>query len=385
MKRADQYAAELIDSFGDQRCKITETEYPLDPECSHRPTKRKQKYTKGCKKRKRSSRFQTQLSSSSSEESLQSPTSLKPKTKRNSRYRGQRSKTFELSLQKAKNCKTTIQLTQSLDLCDEKLFSVTRPVCAHENVAPIYHIKIGKNPTCTCPFAQKKNVVCKHRLWVMLFLLHVPDDSYLLQQMAFTADEVDKIFQNGSQLKHQSGSQQSTSPWVNQSNITHNFASKQAFNQSASQQAHQVPGQLYQSSTSQETSGYGHRFINEKATEKCSVTPEQCSSDQIFQKHPQIWKLRKHKKKPGRVPMCAGCRNHSFTENELQITVNGFYIPKNTEFCVSREYHFCVDLACLSHKPPGSNLKTPPMLVEVDACVDPCDVERALELGIPIF
>ena len=83
--------------------------------------------------------------------------------------------------------------------------------------------------------------------------------------------------------------------------------------------------------------------------------------------------------------MCAGCRNHSFTENELQITVNGLYIPKNTEFCVSREYHFCVDLACLSHKPPGSNLKTPPMLVEVDACVDPCDVERALELGIPIF
>ena len=74
--------------------------------------------------------------------------------------------------------KTVIKLTQ---LCEEKLFSVRRPPAyASENRAPVYHVKIGQNPTCTCPFAQKKSVECKHRLWVMLFQLEVPDISYLL-------------------------------------------------------------------------------------------------------------------------------------------------------------------------------------------------------------
>ena len=65
--------------------------------------------------------------------------------------------------------------------------------------------------------------------------------------------------------------------------------------------------------------------------------------------------------------------------------MNGLYIPQNTNFSVSRTYHFCVDLNCISRKPPGSNLLCPPVNVIVDG-TDVCltDVERAIAAGIPI-
>ena len=63
--------------------------------------------------------------------------------------------------------------------------------------------------------------------------------------------------------------------------------------------------------------------------------------------------------------MCTGCHKQSFTENALHITVSGLYVPKNAIFSVSRMYHFCVDLSCISCNPPSSNLKTPPKAVEI--------------------
>jgi len=78
--------------------------------------------------------------------------------------------------------KNTFRQTQALDLGEEKLYSVTRPAYAHENEAPTCHVKIGKDPTCSCPYSQKSSIVCKHRLWVMLFVLEIPEDSYLLHQ-----------------------------------------------------------------------------------------------------------------------------------------------------------------------------------------------------------
>jgi len=214
LRRADQYSAELLRDHCSER---SETMYPLDPKCSHRPTKRKAKCTKrrtkkgcgsahlqstelsfsssdaesdesqappksrgkhdskapvkqkvvGTKCTKKSYIKSPQLSFSSSDseslESLHSVPSPPLGGKRDSRYRSQRSKMFELSLEKAKKMKHIFEVTQALDLCEEKLFCLTRPTYRHENVAPTYHVKIGKNPTCTCPYSQKKNV-CKHRL-----------------------------------------------------------------------------------------------------------------------------------------------------------------------------------------------------------------------------
>ena len=91
--------------------------------------------------------------------------------------------------------KNTFKITQALNLFEEKLFSLTRPAYAHEKEAPTYHVKIGRDPSCTCLYSQKTSTVCKHRLWVMLFLLKIPEDSYLLHQKAFTPGEVKYILQ----------------------------------------------------------------------------------------------------------------------------------------------------------------------------------------------
>ena len=350
MRRADQYAAELSNAstnFSRQERETAERMYPLDPDCSHRPTKRKQKphqSTKRTKKTRISSHLTDQeieqLSSSS--EDLPSPTS-KTKTKRNARYRGQRSKTFEAPLENAKSMKNTFKLTQTLDLCGEKLYSVTRPAYAHENEAPTYHIKIGNDPSCTCPYAQKSNTVCKHRLWVMLFLLQIPEDSYLLHQKAFTPSEVEQALTD---MPRPTTSQQTIQTPVH------------------------PPAQQTPTSVSDRAQTSDH--------------------DQIFQKHPhhqdtQIWKLCIFKKQPGRNPVCAGCHKHYFTANSPQITVKGLYIPQNNNFSVPRTYHFCVDVNCISRKPPGSNLHCPPVFVEVDGtAVESRDVERAVAAGIPI-
>ena len=66
--------------------------------------------------------------------------------------------------------------------------------------------------------------------------------------------------------------------------------------------------------------------------------------------------------------------------------MKALYVPQNTEVCVERVYYFCVDLRCISHKPIGSNLSTPPSSVEVDgSSVIQADVEKALAAAITIF
>ena len=88
MRRAHQYAAELASSdLQEEEGEYSERMYLLDPECSHRPTKRKQKLrtaTKQTKKPRTSSYVhdkEIEELSSSSEESLPSPSPQQQKTK----------------------------------------------------------------------------------------------------------------------------------------------------------------------------------------------------------------------------------------------------------------------------------------------------------------
>ena len=48
-------------------------------------------------------------------------------------------------------------------------------------------------------------------------------------------------------------------------------------------------------------------------------------------------------------------------------------------FCVVRTYHFCASLDCISRKPLGSNLSTPPVVVAVSGEIGPGIVEQAIE------
>ena len=420
----------------------------------------------------------------------------------------------------------TFKVTQALDLLEEKLFSITRPAYAHENEAPTYHVKIGRDPSCTCLYSQKTSIVCKHRLWVMLFLLKIPEDNYLLHQKAFTPTEVKHILRRdmehnmptmsttpqssqATQIQQHSIQQHPTQQHSTQQHPTQQHSTQQHPTQQHSTQQHSTQQHLTQQHPTQQHLKQQHPTqqhlkqqhptqqhltqqhptqqhlkqqhptqqhlkqqhptqqhltqqhptqqhlkqqhptqqhltqqhptqqhlkqqhptqqhltqqhptqqhlkqqhptqqhltqqhptqqhptqqhpTQQHLTQQTSNSDHTYTSEQLFQKHPQhqqtqVWRLCVFKKQPGRTPKCAGCHMHYFIENSLQIKVNGLYIPQNTNFSVSRTYHFCVDLNCISRKPPGSNLLCPPVNFIVDG-TDVCltDVERAIAAGIPI-
>ena len=159
MRRADQYALKMFTEGEDSS--NSGSVYLLDPQCSHRPTKpSKRQLSSHPRKEEQSKEVRIsshlqdseieQLSSSSSEEVSPSPSLQKGKG--SARYRGQRSKAFEVSLEKAKKMNKTLKLTHIMELGEERVYSITRPTYAHENEAPIYNVKIGKDPSCSCPY-----------------------------------------------------------------------------------------------------------------------------------------------------------------------------------------------------------------------------------------
>ncbi len=105
-------------------------------------------------------------------------------------------------------------------------------------------------------------------------------------------------------------------------------------------------------------------------TRSTRVNAPGLTEQEIFGKQPPIpdeWKLTLLHKQPGRAPTCAGSRQKLFTQNDLHISVLGYYIPQNTSFCVARTFRFCVNLNCISTKPLGSNLDVPPSCVLTDS------------------
>ena len=237
--------------------------------------------------------------------------------------------------------KNRYQLSQTLQLSEiEKVYSITRPRYTYENEAEKYHVKIGTNPTCSCMYSSKSRAVCKHRLWVMLYVLNVPEESNVLQQVSLTTEEVKTVFS----------------------------ATVQAPTCNSTTQENESPQQT-STKSSQDT----------------------VSTQDIFSKHPmyqqpQVWKLSIFMKRSGKLPVCAGCRKNTIDDKSLHIAVKALYIPKHINFCVPRTYYFCVNMSCVHNKPLGSNLHTPPQAVQVDseANITPAHVQHATELGIPI-
>ena len=71
------------------------------------------------------------------------------------------------------------------------MYTITRPKHKHEEQAPEYNVKIGRNPSCSCPFSKKSNA-CKHQWWVMLYILQVPKEHHTLHQVALELMDIFK-------------------------------------------------------------------------------------------------------------------------------------------------------------------------------------------------
>ena len=79
---------------------------------------------------------------------------------------------------------------------------------------------------------------------------------------------------------------------------------------------------------------------------------------------PQRWMAIKLNE--GSTAHCAGCLKIKMIAGRLCIVVNATFVLNDCYFAVDRKFYFCAVAHCLKNKPRSSNLKCPPETVEAE-------------------
>ena len=191
--------------------------FQIDPNCTHRHDKRtknkgsSKNQTKSTRKSSydQSTSSPSDLSDSSSEElepaEKKQTQTTGPSTKRGGRFRKHRSKQFNKNLSKAKKQKTRISVVNS-SVIDSLHRAYVVTSAQVEDHSLNYEVHVSKEPSCNCPQGLRtKKDVCKHIIWVCLFVLKVPESSSMLNQVYLTEKEVEQIFHNAPSLSTMTG------------------------------------------------------------------------------------------------------------------------------------------------------------------------------------
>lgn len=211
-RKAESYGEELVDSAGGTPVLHQEAmeadPFKVDPNCTHRHDKRAKS---GNGKKRRASSKSAYEGSASSPSSLSQSSSEESDTEqavgegakssaRGGRYRKNRSKQFIRNLEKAKTQRTRISVVsfENVSECHRK-YTVTSAQVQDHSVA--YEVNICTKPSCSCPEGLKlKQNVCKHILWIYMFVLGLADSCPLLQQVHLTTEEVTKMLKKTTSL-----------------------------------------------------------------------------------------------------------------------------------------------------------------------------------------
>jgi hypothetical protein len=196
VRRAEQIVKEM-DTYGNPDAVVSREEATrtaiIDPQCSHRPTKAKKRRRnsssatkKTTAKKRHVSMFDDtdEYSSSSSDNSL-------PKDSRPRVFRKKKSSLFQKSLEKAKTSKHEIAVSRISSASEnERRYTIS-------SSGKEYNVSVCQVPSCTCPFkSNKPNELCKHLIWVYLFVLGIKEESNLIQQVGLTKSELNTIFRD---------------------------------------------------------------------------------------------------------------------------------------------------------------------------------------------
>ena len=72
------------------------------------------------------------------------------------------------------------------------------------NTGKLYDVEVKKSPLCSCDYFasndRSRRQVCKHLIWVYLYVLQVPQSSDVIQQVALTDQEVKNIFEGANEF-----------------------------------------------------------------------------------------------------------------------------------------------------------------------------------------
>ena len=117
---------------------------------------------------------------------------------RNGRFRSKRSKTFLYRLQRAKGEIDNIKVKHPVTRKDfENSYTLVT------NSLATYEVTVGKSHSCQCMDFSKNQgkELCKHIIWVLLYICRVPEESELLQQLSLTDAECLEILSNTPPVK----------------------------------------------------------------------------------------------------------------------------------------------------------------------------------------
>lgn len=248
------------------------------------------------------------------------------------RFRPTRSSHFLSRFQKAKRESESLQVG--------KVISQSGISCVLEiqsfSSQNAYKVVISEAPSCTCEDYKKFNgkELCKHIIWVYLYVLKVDEDNPSINQTTLSTDAVRHIL---------------TPPLTIESSYT-------ADNSSKSKACDRV------------------RMDRVK-----SILAKDKRNDQRL-----VWYLLHKERKPGKHPHCKALRcRKEILPGDLCVFVKGLEVPYQQEFAVQSSFHFCPRIDCLQQIPPWSNLVLPTK-VSIQKGVSDAEIATALRDGLPL-
>ena len=149
---------------------------------------------------------------------------------RGGRYRSVRSKLFLQRLQRAKQEKETIKIKS---FSSHSSLKRTFIVVNLTRVTSEYQVEIGNTPLCDCEdFAKHSDKeLCKHIVWLLLYICGTPENSYLLHQLFLTDSEVLTVLGNTQAVIPDYFLYKNTTPLRSRREIVENLLKRDARNQ----------------------------------------------------------------------------------------------------------------------------------------------------------
>ena len=193
-----------------------------------------------------------------------------------------------------------------------------------------YIVTIGQKHSCQCPdFAKhKQKQLCKHIIWVLLFICNVPESCELLQQIFLTDLELSEILNN--------------TPLV--------------------------PRDL--------------RDNGEPRRENRTVCIESLFRNDPRNSVPRQWVLGRKVRKRGTTPQCRNCRLEQL-DGEMSVSVTALHVPYQQNVVVESTFYFCPKVQCLNRVPPWINVK-PPATIVADESVTQTEITHLKAQGLNI-
>ena len=247
-----------------------------------------------------------------------------------SRFHSARSAHFLSQLQKAKQDKGSIKVRKVLSQSDvSSCFEVQGSDSQRR-----YEVEVFKAPSCTCEDYKKFNEkeLCKHVIWVYLYILKVDEESSLINQITLSEDSVRQLLTES--LPIASSSVDNISP--------------------------------------------SNDFRSRMERVKSIPSKDKRKEQQL------MWYLLHKERKPGKNPHCKalGCKKEVLPGN-LCVFVKGLEVPYQQAFAVQSNFYFCPQLECVQQIPPWSNLAIPDK-VSIKGDVSDAEIASALRDGLPL-